>query len=352
MPIIKDDTLREGMQTPGVMFTPKEKMEIATRLVRCGLRRLLVSYAPAHSSEVIFTSDLVERTKTQNVQVFSLGRGIKEDVDVIASTGANISITTPFDGTYSKTLDAARYSKDRYPDRLLTVGLTDVASYSNNSLADVAKEFDKAGVDFLELPDTTGKLHPSRYGQIIRDVRKQITAKIAVHCHNDYGLSIANSLAGIEAGADEIDATVLGLGERNGIADLLIIAKSLELQGVRTGVDVPGLEEIYQFVNDLFRSKTKNSVLNDRYPVIGSFLKVHTAGTHATNVNKFAGAYSVNVYCGRSLVKSILSEYRIFLREDQLSRLVTAIKDLSAAEGRVLSYDEVVSLSRKISSAK
>ncbi|WP_126450580.1 hypothetical protein [Sulfodiicoccus acidiphilus] len=214
---VSDDTLREGMQTPGLMFSIEEKLTIAQAPKEAGVRRMVVAHPPAHVSEVEATREIVRRVT--DVKVFGLGRALRSDVDAIASTGANVSIHLPFEGGYERALEACKYTKDRYPNLELSVGLVDVSSYSHERLVRTAVEFEGAGADVIELPDTTGRLTPRRYGDLVRRVREAVSCKLSVHCHDDRGLAVANSLAGVEAGAELVEAAVMGLGERNGIAD-------------------------------------------------------------------------------------------------------------------------------------
>ncbi len=342
--VVKDDTLREGMQTPGLMFSFKEKTEIATALVASGLRRMVVSYGPAHKSEAEIARTLVR--DHGGVEIFSMGRTVKEDIDAIASTGANLALTTPFDGTYEKALDSVKYAKETYPDRILSIGLIDIGAIPVERLVAMARAFDRLQVDVLELPDTTGRLAPREYGSRIRKVKESVSAKIGVHCHNDHGMAIGNAIAGIEAGADEVDGTVLGLGERNGIADLAIVVDYLELHGISTGIDAQRLRGVYEKVAEIVKRKTGLETLDARYPVFGSFLGIHTAGTHATNPEKFAGSYSVSVYCGRKMISEIASHRGIEMDDATLSKVVALVKDTSAEEGRCIGFDEVVQMAQ------
>ncbi len=333
---VVDDTLREGMQTPGLMFSREERLRIAEGLLRAGVRRLIVSYPPAHLSECEAASaiTILAGSMGQGFEVFGLGRALEKDVDRVAATGANIAVHLPFDGRYEEALKAVRYAKDVYPDRLVSVGLVDVGSYS---------------VDGLRLPDTTGTLYPARYTEIVRSVKSVVGAEVSVHCHNDKGLAVANSLAGVEGGADMVECTVLGLGERNGIADLAVVAGALEAHGENVGIDLDKLRGVYDLVNGIVTQKLGFGLLLDNYPLFGGFLGVHTAGTHVGS-EKFPGErYSVNVYTGRRMIRRILSAAGFrSISEDELSTLVAKVKDECALTGRALSYDRVLEMARQI----
>jgi 2-isopropylmalate synthase len=338
---IMDDTLREGMQTPNVMFTEKEKVLVARNLFDAGIRRLIISYPPAHSSEQSVTRTILREEKAQKSAVFGMGRAIVGDVEIIASTGANIALHLPMDGTYDKALEACKYAKDRYPERKVAIGLVDVGSFAIEKLIEIAKEFDSAGVDTIELPDTTGSLLPKKYGDIVRIIKSEVSTSISAHCHNDNGLAVANSLAAAEAGADIIDCTVLGLGERNGIADIAVVSEALARQGFNSGINGEKLRETYQAVDRILHDKMGISFLSPNYPLYGSFLPIHTAGTHAEPGKFKATQFSVNVYCGKALIRKILLSKNIEIPDATLAKVTTKVKDECVTSGKALTYDRV-----------
>jgi isopropylmalate/homocitrate/citramalate synthase len=344
---IMDDTLREGMQTPRVMFTKQEKLLIAKRMLEAGVRRFIVSYPSAHISEEEVTKAIVEEAK--DAMVFGLGRAIKQDVDIIASTGANIAIHLPFDGKYEKALESCRYAKDRYPEKQLAVALVDVGSYSLENLVEMARAFEKSGAETLELPDTTGSLNPSKYHKIIKKIKREVSCMITAHCHNDEGLAVANSIAAVEAGADIVDCTVLGLGERNGIADIAILCKAIESSGLSCKIEMNKLKEVYLLLKEILYQKTGINFLSPNYPIFGEFVSIHTAGTHADSEQKFrAERFSVNVYCGRALIKKILQARGIELDELSIARITSRVKDECASTGMTLNYEQVERIAREV----
>jgi len=352
MVTVVDDTLREGMQTPGLMFSKSEKLRVAEGLLRAGVTRLVVSYPPAHRSEEKVTLGalkLSRRLRTR-AEIFGLGRAVFADVDKIASTGAHIALHLPFDGRYEEALAACEYAKKQFPDRLLSVALVDVASFPLQHLLSVARKFDNAKADCIELPDTTGSLHPVEYGKIIGKIKSNVSAKVSVHCHNDMGLAVANSLSGIEEGADYVDCTVLGLGERNGICDLAVVVEALETRGVRTGIRVNEIKRVYIMVNKIVRRKLNLTLLTSNYPIYGAFLRTHTAGTHALDEERFRGTkFSVNVYCGKALIRKILRQTHLKgMSDSALSTIVGQVKGECARTGRALSYERVIEIADSI----
>ncbi len=350
---LMDDTLREGMQTPGVMFSAQEKLTISRMLVDVGVKTLEVSYPSAHKSEQNATKSILSDLRGTRTSIFGLGRALPGDIDAIASTGANIALHLPFNGSNDEALKACRYARDQYPDRKLAVALVDVGSYGPASLLTTVKGFDRAGVDCLELPDTKGVLYPSRYGNIVRKVKENVSALVIAHCHNDRGLAVANSLAGVEAGADIVDCTVLGLGERNGIADIAVIADALEREGVRTGVSLRRLESVYRKVNKILLRKTGVPFLTANSPIYGEHLTTHTAGTHASSSAQFdTKRFSVNVYCGTAMIRRILSSKGKDFPDYILRETVAEVKDESSTTGRTISYQRVNQIAAELAKTK
>ena len=141
-------------------------------------------------------------------------------------------------------------------------------------------------------------------------VKKTTRLTLAAHCHNDMGMASANSVMGIIGGAKVLEVSALGIGERNGIADLYTTARLLADQGYDTGLDlenIDGFKAYYAFVNDIVRQQTGINLMDYRCPVFGNAVKTHVAGTHATGGFGTAKEeeFFLSLLCGRQLVKKI-----------------------------------------------
>ncbi len=344
--MITDDTLREGLQTPNFSYTIDEKLKLAKLLSDAGIRRALVSYPSAHSSEFEVTRKIVENRYFN--ETFGLGRTLERDIDRIDDTGANISLHLPFsledlDGV----LRAIRYASTK--EKTVEVGLVGVTKYDENELVKLATKVVEAGADVVQLPDTTGTATPSKMRNIVKAVKKNVEAKLEVHCHNDFGGSVANAMAGIEAGADLVDGTVFGLGERNGITDIASISGLLEREGYKTGVSIDALPEVYRYMENLILEKIGPSLFQSNFPVFGKNTNVHTAGTHAASSLVFTGKnYSVNVYTGKHMIRSILQSSQIELPDCALKTLVDSIKDLSVSTGKSITVEQINKMAREL----
>lgn len=345
--MISDDTLREGLQTPGISFTVSEKVRIASLLSKSGIRRALVSYPSSHRSEQVVTEEIVRSRYFE--ETFALGRTTKSDIDLIINTGANISLHLPprienIEDLREVILYASR------KDCLVEVGVLDIVNYTENEILKIVRTVRNARADIIQLPDTTGSGTPQKIRSIISKVRSKFPdLEIEVHCHNDKGGAVANSLAGIEAGASFVDTTCLGIGERNGIADTVSTVSLLEASGYRTDVKIEKLKEVYSYLMKALIKKVGLAFFIRNLPVFGSNISTVTAGTHAIYPQTFEGGHpTVNVYAGRTLIRKILLTRGLTLSDKDLLKLVTMIKDRSVDEGKAISIENLFRMVKKL----
>lgn len=336
--MLTDDTLREGLQTPGISFTMDEKINLARLISQAGIRRALVSYPSAHRSEVEVTKKIVSSNFFQ--ETFALGRTVKGDIDLIAETGSNISLHLPF-GSFSNDdiCESIRYAKKS--GRIIEIAIVDVVSYDVNEVINMAKRFSECGADVIQLPDTKGRGSPKKMENIVREVKKAVDSQIEVHCHNDFGLSVAEAVAGIDAGADHVDATVMGIGERNGITDEITLAKYLSDMEIEK-YDVQAFSKAYDYILELILNKIGKSFFSDNMPVIGRNVETVTAGTHAGAFP--SDHYSFNVYTGRNAVRSALISRGIQCSDEEIGKIVEMVKDLSVETGRAFRLNDLIKL--------
>ncbi|MHB1470386.1 MAG: hypothetical protein ACYCSA_01840 [Thermoplasmataceae archaeon] len=343
--MITDDTLREGMQAPGMSFSIEEKKQLSRKIADCGIERILLSYPPAHKSEW----EIAKYVSSKNIfkRVYGLGRAIRKDIDNIYSTGCHISLHFPFVyDDLEDVFEAIKYavSIDPYTE----VSVVDITQYKLNDLVKIIMRLSDIGVETIQLPDTMGKSRPRSIGEIVREAKKTSDSKIEVHCHNDQGFSLANAIAGIESGADFVDTTFLGIGERNGITDALSMAQYLMDNGFMDKTSLERMRKLSEEIRDIVVKKAGISFFMNNIPNIGNNIITHTAGTHAAFSGVFGGEnFSVNAYTGRSMIKRILASYKLDLGEEKLSRLMDTLKTRSSDEGRVIPTDEIIEEARK-----
>lgn len=344
--MITDDSLREGMQAPGIAFSPSEKLNLAESISKCGIQRMLFSYPSAHHTEAEALKELLKRNLFK--EVYGLGRAIRKDIDLIYNTGANISLHFPFKyDSLDEIYDSVRYAVSL--GRKVEISVVDITQYDTGKLMKIVNNLAGLGVDCIQLPDTMGKATPRLVYNVVKEAKKQKDAMIEVHCHNDRGLSLANSVAGLEAGADHVDATFLGIGERNGITDMLSLCRISEEYGSGEKINLKAVEDLSRRFCDLILQKAGNTFFTDNIPNIGQNTEVHTAGTHAAFSQVFAGFhYSINVYTGRSMLENVLKNGGVTMEKNKMFILMERIKDRSAAEGRVIRTQEVLEEARNL----
>lgn len=344
--MITDDTLREGMQAPGMAFTVDEKVKIARIISDCGVKRALVAYPPAHPSEAIAT----ERIVSDHIfpEIFALGRAIKEDVDCIAETGSNISLHLPFRmERLEDTLDAVRYASTK--GRIVEVAVVDVMKNDIRDVIKIARLVSQAGADIVQLPDTTGIGSPKRIRGLFAEAKKSLGVEIEAHCHNDRGAALANAYAALEGGADHVDATVYGIGERNGITDLATLSAILESDGISTGINESALREVYRKILDVILSKAGESFFMQNFPLVGENVSTNTAGTHVAFSDVFsAGGMSFNVYAGKSMIRRVLESSGMEMNDQDIRQILNTVKDRSADEGRCVGVGEIIKMAGEI----
>ncbi len=233
-----DTTLRDGEQTPGVSLVPESKLRIAQRLDELGVDVIEVGFAAVSEGEM----DSVRLIAKQGLRaaISSAARGTKNDIDAVIKSGAStVSMIIPTsdlhiecklhktrDQILKSTDDCVTYAKDHGLNVEL---LAEDATRSDfEYLTKVFLTAVDAGVDRLIPCDTVGILTPERSAEFFSKLKEKINAPIGVHCHNDFGMAVANTIAALGSGAEEVHATINGLGERAGNASLEEVVVTLK----------------------------------------------------------------------------------------------------------------------------
>ncbi len=292
---VLDATLREGEQTPGVYFDNHIKLAIANLLDQIGVDII-------ESGHPIVTAEIYDAVKTIankgfNSTIGAHSRSVKKDVEAALECGVDFLgifycvSDERLNGVFKKDLnqaieqisDVIQFAKKEKPNLIIRYTPEDTVRSSFENVVKAATGAVKAGADVISIADTTGFMVPgtkNNFYDYVINLRAALKEngcepKIAVHCHNDKGLALANALDGYRAGADIIDATVLGIGERAGIVDL---AELLVVLTTNFGVekfDLAKLPELYKLV-----SKHSGIPVSQNYPIIGENAFTHCAGVH------------------------------------------------------------------------
>ena len=300
---VLDSTLREGEQTPGVYFDKHIKLAIADLLNEIGVNIIETGH-PAVTQEIYSAVQSIAQ-RGLHAKVGAHARSIKRDVELALECGVDFlgvfycvseeRLNTVFKKDLSAAIDqiteVIAYAKEQKPDLLIRYTPEDTVRSKFENVVMAASAAVAAGADIISVADTTGYMVPGISGrsmfEYISNLKRELNSKghfptLAVHCHNDRGLALANALDAYRAGAGIIDSSVLGLGERAGIVDLAQLLTTLTIDFNEGNWDLKKIPELYNLV-----SRHSGVPIPANYPITGLNAFTHCAGvhTHAASVN-------------------------------------------------------------------
>lgn len=322
---IFDTTLRDGEQVPGCKLNTKEKIELALSLEDLGVDIIEAGFPISSPGDFESVHEISKIIK--HVSVCGLTRAVQKDIEVAAEalqyaarprihTGIGTSdyhIKGKFNSTQADILQRAiqcvTWAKNFVDD--VEFYAEDAGRTDNEYLARVIEAVIKAGATVVNIPDTTGYCLPHQYGEkiayLINHVPNIDKAIISCHCHNDLGLATANSIAGVIAGARQIECTINGLGERAGntsLEEVVMIIKQHKSMGYHTSVNSLQLNPMSRLVSDTMRMPVQPNKA-----IVGSNAFAHSSGIHQDGFLKSAITYeSINpVDVGADTSKIVLT---------------------------------------------
>ena len=345
---IFDTTLRDGEQTPGVAITPDEKIRIAKRLDRLGVDVIEVGFPAASLGERKAAQQI--KNLGLNTQVCGLARVLREDVD--AALDSDVDYIHTFIGTsplhrkyklkmdqdeiLQKSVETVEYIKDH--GIIAEFSAEDATRTELEFLQKIYSAVEEAGEDIINVPDTVGVMVPGSMHKIITDIKKIVEIPISVHCHDDFGLAVANSLSAVEAGAQQVHATINGLGERAGNTSLEEVVMALMINyGIKTNINTELLVGTSELVSRITGVK-----MPPNKAIVGDNAFAHEAGIHVHGVLQKAETYEplkpemvghtrriiMGKHTGTRAIRSKLDDYGIELDEDQFCSLYDQVKKL------------------------
>ena len=295
---ILDSTLREGEQSVGVTFSKRQRLQIAWMLDYFGVDFIEISPVISDSHR----ESLKEMKRAGfGAKIVSHGRALPDDIDVgrscdvewvamyhsISDVHLKSKLHVSPEEALERSIRAVEYAKAHGLKLRFTV--EDASRADPEYMTHFISEITKAGADRVGIPDTVGVMLPSGMRRLVQLARSATDLPIDVHCHNDLGLALANSLAGVEAGADQIHVTIDGLGERVGIASLAETTMSLRLlYGVKRAFRYEMLSELSALV-----AGYSNTVIPINKPLVGKNAYTHKAGTHLAAIVQNPEAYEL-----------------------------------------------------------
>ncbi len=357
--IIIDETLREGMQYRGIMFSHGQRRKIIDFQEKLGIDICQAGYPPAHDLEADLIKKLYRYTKKQQYKICIAAMGMANihNADILLGTGINdfhfhIHIKKEvtkdkLDEILESLLKTIQYVRNYKPEAVISIAMLDIGRSDDDILEKCISFLSQHNIDILSLPDTSGMMAPNQvFEKINKFSLKRGKTKIAVHCHNDMGMASANSVMGILAGGKILEASALGIGERNGIADLYTSVKTLKDQGFSINLntdDIDTFKAYYEYVDSIVYEQKGENLLNTNTPVFGDAVKTHVAGTHADGKFGIASEeqFFLNVLCGKQLVKKYLGTHNIRYSDNILDDLTLKIKEKSLQLNRCLTDTDV-----------
>jgi len=306
---IFDTTLRDGEQVPGCKLNTGQKLVIAERLDLLGVDVIEAGFpisSPGDFESVAEISKLV-----RNATVCGLTRANQKDIEAAAQalqyavrprihTGIGTSeshIRYKFNSTPEKILerakDAVRYAKTFVDD--VEFYAEDAGRTDNEFLAKICEEVIKSGATVLNIPDTTGYCLPEEYGAKIKYLKENVkgieNVTLSCHCHNDLGMATANSIAGVQNGARQIECTINGIGERAGntaLEEVVMILKQHPYLNLDTNVNTRLLHSTSQLVQE-----SMGITVQPNKAVVGENAFAHSSGIHQDGVIKNRETYEI-----------------------------------------------------------
>jgi 2-isopropylmalate synthase len=370
--VIFDTTLRDGEQSPGASMTKDEKVRIAKALEK--LQVDVIEAGFAISSQGDFDAVQAIANTVKESRICSLSRAIKGDIEAAAEAlkGAEAArihtfiATSPIHMKYKLQMEPDQVMDQAVAAVKLARGLIDDVEFS---LEDASRtEFDfmcriteaviDAGAQTINLPDTVGYTDPSEYGDMIQRLLNTVPnaykAIFSVHCHNDLGLAVANSLAAVKAGARQVECTINGLGERAGNASLeelvMAIRTRKDIFPVQTKIDTTQIVPISRLV-----SSVTGFPVQPNKAIVGANAFAHESGIHQDGILKFRETYeimkaedvgwstnklSLGKLSGRAAFASRLEELGItFDSKDDFNQAFTRFKELADKKREIFDED-------------
>ena len=306
---IFDTTLRDGEQVPGCKLNTPEKLIIAERLDQLGVDIIEAGFpisSPGDFNSVVEISKLVK-----NASVCGLTRANLKDIDAAAQalkhakrprihTGIGTSeshIRYKFNSTPEKIIErakeAVKYAKSYVED--IEFYAEDAGRTDNVFLARICEEVIKAGATVLNIPDTTGYCLPEEYGAKMKYLKENVkgieNVILSCHCHNDLGLATANSIAGVQNGARQIECTINGIGERAGntaLEEVVMILKQHPYLNLDTNINTRLLHS-----TSLMVQHHMGILVQPNKAVVGENAFAHSSGIHQDGVIKNRETYEI-----------------------------------------------------------
>ncbi|WNR43708.1 2-isopropylmalate synthase [Paenibacillus roseipurpureus] len=368
---IFDTTLRDGEQSPGVNLNTQEKVEIALQLEKLGVDRMEAGFPAASLGDLAAVNAVARAVK--NASVIGLSRSREQDIEAVreALQGAQdpcihlFLATSPIHRQHKlrmekhqvlETAEAAiKYAKKYFSK--IEFSLEDAGRTELDFIAEVTNMAIRAGASVVNIPDTVGYMTPYDYGNIFKMLKETVPGiekiQLSAHCHDDLGMATANALAAVLNGADQIEGTINGIGERAGNTSIEEVVMALETR-----------QDFYQaktslVLNEIYRtsrlvSKLTGMVVPGNKAIVGANAFAHESGIHQDGMLKEKTTYEImspetigvkesklvmGKHSGRHAFREKLIDLGYELGEEQVNVAFAKFKDLADRKKQVEDED-------------
>jgi 2-isopropylmalate synthase len=372
--LIFDTTLRDGEQSPGATLNAQEKLDIARQLARLGVDIIEAGFPAASPGDLEAVKRIAETVgQEKRVNKFGqpaeppviagLARANKEDIDAAWEAVRpakyprihTFLATSPIHMEYklkmtpeevvARVAEMVAYAKSLCPD--VEFSPEDAGRSDPRFLYHVLETAIKAGATTINIPDTVGYTTPDEFGRLIRDIRENTPGAkdviISVHCHNDLGLATANTLAGIQNGARQVEVTMNGIGERAGNTSLEEVVMALYVRRSIFEVDTNIITQEIHRTSDMV-SRYTGIVIQPNKAIVGANAFAHEAGIHQDGMLKHKRTYEImdaetiglshsqlvlGKHSGRHAFRVHLERLGYHLSEQELTKAFRRFKELA-----------------------
>ena len=377
---ILDTTLRDGEQTPGVSLTLDDKIEIAQQLDKLGVDIIEAGFPSSSEGERKVVKEIKQLGLTS--QICALSRCTQKDIDAALSCDVDLihifiptshiqmkhAVNMTPEQVLTSTVEAIQYIKQHGVK--CEFSPMDATRTEKSFLHKICKAAQDAGMDSLNVPDTVGCMIPKTTFELFKELKTILKTPISTHCHNDFGLAVANSLAAVEAGADQIHVAVNGLGERAGNAALEEIVTTLHVvYGYKTNINTRLLYNTSRMVSTL-----SGISVQANKAIVGENAFAHESGIHTRGITEHPLTFEpispelvgrtrklvAGKLAGTRGIQAELNEIGIQPNQTQLIEIVQRVKELgdkgksvtdadliaitSAVMGQVIGEEKIVNL--------
>jgi len=353
--VIYDSTLRDGEQTPGIVFSPEQKITIARKLDEMHVPEIEAGFPAVSENEQMSVKAI--SSLGLNARILTLSRITKADIDACVEAGSDLALlfigtsdihlkykfNKPKEFVLEKVAEGLDYCHERGIAGALSA--EDSTRTEMDFLLKVYRKAEECHASRIGVTDTLGCASPEAIFNIVTEVKKHLRTPISVHLHNDFGLALANAIAGVKAGAKAVTTTVNGIGERAGNVPLeQFVATMKYVYRCDLGIDATKLKDLSDIV-----AEYSGLGLPKNQPLVGQNVFSHESGIHVAAVLNCPMTYEpippeeignkrhliMGKKTGLNYVRKRVEDLDLLASEEELAKILCEVKKAGERKGRV-----------------